>query len=170
MRIASFSGYFWGVLTFSRKVSNFRSFGFTSNFLWLGRFWHFFVKCNTGCRKETNSLHNVIPFVSLNSLQHYSTARNSDFMKLPPHIQILHVFENRKISDVLIPNIMSKIVLDIRTCKGIFWKYFYSLWTQKLVSIRNEISIICSMLIHSMLIHAIKILIQLRARKFIGKL
>ena len=59
-------------------------------------------------------------------------------MGLPHSIEILLMFENQQImSTVIIPKITSKIVLDIRECKRIFWEEFI-VFKQKLVSTSRE--------------------------------
>jgi len=61
-----------------------------------------------------------------------------DLMGLPHSIEILLMFENQQIlSPVIIPKITSKIVLDIRECKRIFWEEFI-VFMQKLVSTSRE--------------------------------
>ena len=84
-----------------------------------------------GVPKRMTRLYNVISsktlnLTSSNFLHLFSMGWNSvlkDLMGLPPSIEILLMFENQQIlSPVIIPKITSKIVLNITTCKRIFWK------------------------------------------------
>ena len=61
-----------------------------------------------------------------------------DLMGLTHSIEILLMFENQQIlSPVIMPQITSKLVLDIRECKSIFWEELI-VFMQKLVSKRRE--------------------------------
>ena len=100
----------------------------------------------TGCPKKMTRLYNVLSSKILNLtsshfLQYFSLGWNGvlkDLMGLPLSIEILPMFENQRIlSPVMIPKITSKIVLDIRECKKIFWEEF-TVFMQKLVPKRRE--------------------------------
>ena len=61
-----------------------------------------------------------------------------DLMWLPHSIEIPLIFENHQIlSPVIIPKITSKIALDIKEYKSIFWEEFI-VFMQKLVPARRE--------------------------------